>query len=174
MTLKWKKISVKSYRAGHRKLLRKKYRLPDGRQEIFDIKDEGKSVCILALTPDNKVILAKQYRPGPEKIVLDLPGGAIDKEETPFNAAKRELLEETGYAGKLIRIGTCLECGFSNKIRHNFVAINCRMISNPRLEKNEFIKTVLLSLKNFRFLLRSGKLTVIETGYMGLDKLGLL
>ena len=103
-----------------------------------------------------------------------MPCGAIEKNETPLKAATRELLEETGYVGKLKEIGTCLEDSYSTKIRHNFIAINCKKISDPKPDKNEFIEPTLLSLKEFRKLLRQGRLTVVETGYIGLDELNLL
>lgn len=148
--------------------------MPDGREEVFDIRNEGPSVSILALTPDQQVIIAKQYRPGPGKMVFDLPCGGIDGDETPLQAAERELLEETGYAGELREIGTCLEDSYSTKIRHNFVALNCKQVSAPKPDKNEFIESVLLSLPEFRILLRQGELTVVETGYMGLEELKLL
>lgn len=154
--------------------MRRTYQLPDGRVETFDVKDEGESVCVLALTPDRLVVLVEQFRPGPGKLVLDLPGGAIDEDERPEAAAARELLEETGYEGNLHEVGTCLECGFSTKLRHNFVALNARCIGTPKPDENEFLRTVLMTLPDFRALLRSGESTVIETGYIGLDHLGLL
>ena len=97
MNLEWKKINEKEYKAGFRKMLKRTYKMPDGREEVFDIRNESPSVSVLALTPDKQVIIAKQYRPGPEMVVLDLPCGAIEKNETPLKAATRELLEETGY-----------------------------------------------------------------------------
>lgn len=148
--------------------------MPDGREEVFDIRNEGPSVSILALTLHQQVIIAKQYRPGPGKIVCDLPCGAADANETLLQAAQRELFEETGYAGELREIGTCLEDAYSTKIRHNFIALNCKRLSPPQPDKNEFIEPVLLSLPEFRTLLRLGELTVVETGYMGLEALGLL
>lgn len=174
MIEKWHKLKEESCKVGFRKLFRRTYRMPDGREELFDIKDEGESVSILALTDKQEVIIARQYRPGPSQVVDDLPCGAIEKNETAMEAAQRELLEETGYSGELREIGICYECGYSTKIRHNFIAINCKKIQEPELDKNEFIETTLLSLEDFRSLLRSGKSTVIETGYMGLDALGLL
>lgn len=174
MNLEWVKINEEEYKAGFRKMFRRTYRMPDGREEVFDIRNEGQSVSILAFTPDQQVIIAKQYRPGPGKIVFDLPCGAIDPDETPLQAAQRELLEETGYAGELREIGTCFEDSYSTKIRHNFVALNCKSISPPRPDKNEFIELTLLPLPEFRTLLRQGELTVVETGYMGLEELGWL
>ena len=155
-------------------MFRRVYKMPDGREEIFDIRNEGPSVSMLALTHDHQVVIAKQYRPGPGKIVMDLPCGAIDKDESPEEAAERELLEETGYMGELHKISTCLEDSYSTKLRHNFVVLNCKKVSEPNPDKNEFIEPVLMPLNEFRELLRSGEITVVETGYMGLDYLKLL
>lgn len=174
MNLEWKKIKEENYSAGFRKMFRRVYKMPDGREEIFDIRDEGPSVSILAFTSDRRVIIVKQYRPGPEKVVFDLPCGAIENGENPLGAAARELLEETGYEGELREVGTCLEDSYSTKIRHNFIALNCRKVSDPSPDKNEFIENILLPLEKFRKLLRSGEITVVETGYMGLDELNLL
>jgi ADP-ribose pyrophosphatase len=174
MNLAWEKISEEKYRAGHRRILRRVFRLPNRTEDTFDIHDEGRSVSILALTADQHVLIAKQYRPGPEKVVLDLPCGMIEKGESPLIAAKRELLEETGYVGELREIGTCLESAYSTKVRHNFVATNCIRVSEPMLDATEFIDVVQLGVPEFRTLLRSGELTVVETGYLGLDALGML
>ena len=101
------------------------------------------------------------------------PAGHLDG-DTYEEAAKRELLEETGYAGELHKISTCLEDSYSTKLRHNFVVLNCKKVSEPNPDKNEFIEPVLIPLNEFRELLRSGEITVVETGYMGLDYLKLL
>ena len=53
-------------------------------------------VNILPITSDNEVVFVEQYRPGTNSITLELPGGMIDKGETPLKSAKRELEEETG------------------------------------------------------------------------------
>ena len=140
----------------------------------FDIKQEGPVVCILALTKDNNVILAKQFRPGPEKVLLELPGGAVDPGETPEQSAKREFLEETGYTGNFQFVGTSLDCAYSTMIRYNFVATDCYRKREQNLEDNEFAEVIEMPLADFRKHLRSGQLTDIETGYLGLDYLKLL
>jgi ADP-ribose pyrophosphatase len=65
-------------------------------------------VSIVALTPDRQVILTNEFRQGAEVIALGLPGGVIEKDELPVEAAAREFLEETGYAcAHWTEIGTC-------------------------------------------------------------------
>ncbi|MDD5749587.1 MAG: NUDIX hydrolase [Patescibacteria group bacterium] len=170
----WKKIKEDSFQAGFRKLIKKTFQLPNGKIEDFDIKKEGPAVCILALSKDNNVVLARQFRPGPEKTLLELPGGLVDKNETPLEAAKREFLEETGYIGDFQFVGESLDCAYSTMIRYNFVAINCHKIQKQKLEENEFIEIVEMSLAEFRKHLKGGQLTDIESAYLGLDYLKLL
>jgi len=53
---------------------------------------------LIALTDERQILLVRQYRPAVERYTLELPSGLIDPGETPGETAKRELLEETGYA----------------------------------------------------------------------------
>jgi ADP-ribose pyrophosphatase len=174
MTEPWIKLNEKSLQLGRRKLLHRTYRLPDGSVDDFDIKHEPQVVCILALTTDRQVVLARQFRPGPEQILLEMPGGGMEADETPQQAAARELLEETGYAGEIQYIGTSLDCAYTTLLRHNFVATGCQKLQEPQTGAGEFTEAVTMSLADFRQHLRSGQLTDIETGYLGLDYLGLL
>jgi ADP-ribose pyrophosphatase len=54
-------------------------------------------VCALATTPQNELVVVRQFRPVIETHTLELPSGHVDPGETPESAARRELLEETGY-----------------------------------------------------------------------------
>ncbi|MFA6422343.1 MAG: NUDIX hydrolase [Candidatus Buchananbacteria bacterium] len=172
--MEWKKIKEEPFNAGYRKLLKKTFQLPNGQVKDFDIKREGPAVCILALDEDKNVILTKQYRPGMEKILLEMPGGVVEKNEKPEEAVKRELLEETGYAGDIKFVGTSYDCAYSTMVRYNFVATGCQKIAEQNLDESEFIEVIKISLPDFRNHLRSGELTDVESGYMGLDFLNLL
>ncbi len=81
-------------------LKRECYRSPrTGQAHEFYLLDSPDWVNVIPLTPENKVILVKQYRLGTKEFSLEIPGGMLDEGEAPANGASRELLEETGYAG---------------------------------------------------------------------------
>jgi ADP-ribose pyrophosphatase len=56
-------------------------------------------VHVIALTPDDEIVMAKQFRFGTENLSWELPGGLMEEGETPIEAAQRELREETGFVG---------------------------------------------------------------------------
>lgn len=54
-------------------------------------------VNVVALTPERKFVMIRQYRFGTQRVELEIPGGLVDPGESPASSARRELLEETGY-----------------------------------------------------------------------------
>ena len=80
----WKKLSHEIvFQKYSRKIEKSMFRLPNGEEKDFYIKVEGPAVAILAITKNNQVILVRQFRPGPNEIFNEIPGGYIGKEETP-------------------------------------------------------------------------------------------
>lgn len=170
----WKKLDEQIVYKNYRTIIQKKYQLPNGKVAAFEIVSGTKIATILALTKENNVVLIKQFRPGPEEIFLELPGGGIESEENPLKSAQRELLEETGYNGEFTFITKNIDFAYANTIRYNFVAIHCEKIQEQRLDENEFIEVVETPLRKFREYLRRGKIINIQTAYLCLDYLGLL
>ncbi|WP_437290137.1 NUDIX hydrolase [Sorangium sp. So ce406] len=151
------------------------FELPDGQVRTFSLKKEGQVVCILPISLKNRVILARQYRPGPDRILDELPGGGVEPGETPEQAAARELLEETGYvAGRLLPLGRPLECAYSTIERHAFLAVECARRGAQSLDETEFIDVIEKPIEAFVAQLREGACTDPEVGWMGLHELGYL
>lgn len=171
---KWRKISETPIKDNHRKLARRVFILLDNRRIDYDVLLEDDTACVLAFTTDQKVILAKQFRTGPEKILNELPGGKIEKGQTPEEAASNELLEETGYKGRLELIGKTISDAYSTRTRYHFIGKDCKKISEPINDKNEFTEVILMSLDDFKKHLKLGELTDALTAYIGLNYLKLL
>jgi hypothetical protein len=71
----------------------------------FFVIDCANWVNVVALTPDQKIVMVEQYRHGSNTVELEIPGGMIDaKDASPVTAGVRELREETGYEGKQARL----------------------------------------------------------------------
>ena len=68
----------------------------EGEAPYYSLKLQDYS-AVVALTDEQQVLIVRQYRPAVERYTLELPSGLIDPGETPAEAARRELLEETGY-----------------------------------------------------------------------------
>jgi len=64
----------------------------------------GAVVMIVELKPGGELILIKQYRPPASSYVIEFPAGLMDKDEAPESTAVRELKEETGYKGKVLKL----------------------------------------------------------------------
>jgi ADP-ribose pyrophosphatase len=75
-----------------------------GAVKRFSVIDCADWVNVLALTDDRRVVLLRQFRPGINKVCLEIPGGIIDPGEDPCEAAARELAEETGYTGASLEV----------------------------------------------------------------------
>ena len=107
--LTWTRIEpTLTQKVWYRTIIEKTIELPNGVKKSFTTinpDDSGGAGCI-AITKDNKVIVAKQFRPAQEKLMYEIPGGGIEPGEDPEVTAVRELTEETGYVpGKVKFLG---------------------------------------------------------------------
>lgn len=150
MNIAWKRIeSTEVHKVGWRTIVTKHFVAPDGKELVFDTIDvEGREfVAVVALTDDNKVIVARQFRPGPEKIFDELPGGFVDKGEELEEAMRREFMEETGYeAGQMQYLGGYHKDTYMNATWHIFFATGCKQKTDPNLGETEHVEVRLISI----------------------------
>jgi ADP-ribose pyrophosphatase len=170
----WQKLMETDVFSSFRRISRKTFVLPNGAEADFEIKQEPRAVCVLALTTRDTVLLVQQFRPGPEAILLDLPGGGVNPGEDPAEAAARELLEETGYRGEMELAGSSWHCAYSTMRTYHFVAHHCVKVQEPTPDDHEFLEVIEMLLADFKQHVRSGNLTDVAGAYMGLEKLNLL
>ena len=78
------------------KVLRDTVELENGKTSAREVVCHNGGVCVAALTEQNEVLLVRQFRYPYKEVLLELPAGKLEKGEDPFEAVKREQMEETG------------------------------------------------------------------------------
>ena len=159
--MKWEKLSSKY-------LIREKWatlrvdtcKMPDGTliDDYYVLEYPG-WVNAVALTENNEVILIRQYRHAAEEVILEIPGGCIDPGETPEEAVKRELLEETGYQFDSIEPLCTLYANPSTSANKttSFLARGGRKIQEQHLDGREEIEVLKVSLDELKVLVIENK-----------------
>ncbi len=130
--------------------------LPDGRQNPeFYVLEYPDWVNVIAITEDGKFVMERQYRHGLGKTCFEIPAGVIEEGEDPLDAAKRELMEETGYGeGKWRKIMTISgNSSTTDNLSHCYVAEGVRKISGQHLDSTEDLEIVLLDTAQVKDLM---------------------
>lgn len=137
--------------------------LPGGQViEDFYVVEARPWVCVVALTVDGQFVLERQFRQGLGRVMLEVPGGVVDREDASAEvAARRELLEETGYGG-----GTWVETGRASpdpahmsNVMTCFLATGVELQAPQALESTESLEVLLMP---FEEAIRRAKLGEFE------------
>lgn len=121
----------------------------DGSTEIFEMLDRPDTLHIIPVIK-NKILIAWEKQPG-IKNFYTLLGGRQNKNETPLEGARRELLEESGYETKKIKLHKQFE-PYKDKmdwVVNIFIAQDCKKITEQKLDVGEDIKLELVNFNKF-------------------------
>ncbi|HRI52987.1 MAG TPA: NUDIX hydrolase [Pseudomonadota bacterium] len=118
-------------------------------------------VNVVALTPDEQVVLVRQYRFGSQQATLEIAGGTVDPGEAPLAAAARELREETGYVPESVILLGAVEPNpaIQNNRCYTALALGCRPAGTQELDEREDIGVETRPLTEIPALLASGEIT---------------
>ncbi len=135
--------------------------LPDGRiNHEYYVLEYPDWVNIIALTKDGKIVMERQYRHALGNTCYELPCGVIEAGETPLEAAKRELLEETGFAGGEWQEWMTLSPNPATctNMAHSFLAFGVEKVSGQHLDATEDIDVFILEQDYVRELLQNNQI----------------
>ena len=122
--------------------------LENGTQAKREIVCHNGGVCVAALTAQDEILLVRQFRYPYKEVLLELPAGKLEKGEDPFEAAKREQLEETGTAAEqYVSLGNLYPTpGYCGEIIRMWA---CRVTENreQHLDDDEFLEVERIPLK---------------------------
>jgi ADP-ribose pyrophosphatase len=139
-------------------------RLPDGSEATREYIVHPGAVTIIPLLDSGELVMERQYRYPLGRELVELPAGKIDPGESTLETARRELLEETGYAaGTWTYVATIHPlCGYTNERIELWLARGLRH-EGRRLDHGEFLETFTLPLGDAVEWVRSGRITDAKT-----------
>jgi 8-oxo-dGTP pyrophosphatase MutT (NUDIX family) len=135
----------------------------DGSTQIFERLDRDDTVDVLATTKDGNILIERQSQPDRDKAFLCLIGGRIEAGEDTLEAAKREMLEETGYTSE--EWSLLMSCRLMDKIHWNMyvcVARHCEKTTQQHLDPGERIDVREVTFDEFLDLVDSGDMRRIH------------
>ncbi|TCO28170.1 ADP-ribose pyrophosphatase [Kribbella steppae] len=178
----WELLDEQPGFSGFLTVNQRRYRLPDGREADWDVfgpktaSGITSGITVLPLTPEGRIVTIRIFRPGPDQVVTNLPGGLVEVDEDPAVAGPRELEEETGYTCESFEVVTWTWAGASSVFRKYIgIARGCRPDGRQALDEFEDCVPVELTVEELRAQLRTpGAMTGIDAAYLALDHAGLL
>jgi len=138
--------------------------LPNGYLARFEIIKHPGAALVVPFLAKDKIILLKQLRPVINSYIYELPAGTLDKNESPLSCAKREIIEETGYAAKkFTKLGEIYPVpGYSTEKITIFKAE--ALTKRHRIpEQDEIIESFEFDKKKIKKLFKSGKIIDAKT-----------
>ena len=138
------------------------------REKIVKNGKTGSAAIILPITEENNTLLVVQPRVfTKETVCVELPAGYIEDGESPLEAGKRELEEETGYVPTEMKVLASFyqDQGCSSAYNYSILALGCKKIKGQKLDKDEYIRYFECSFDEALELVNRGYITDLQSQF---------
>jgi len=136
------------------------YSLNEGEEREYHYCQTNGAVIIIPVLEGGRLVLIRQFRYLQDKHSIEFACGGINLHEAPFEAAKRELLEETGMqAGEMMKIAEFEPAnGYCKDKTCLYIASDIQQIGDPETEDTEVLEVVYRRIDEFNQMIRSGEI----------------
>lgn len=142
--------------------------LPNGQQATRELINHPGAVGVIAITPEDKLVLIRQWRAPLKQVTLEIPAGKIELKDqvSPLQTAMRELNEETGYQAQEFELLTEFYSspGFANEKMYLYHALGLsKVVDKLPQDEDEFLEIVELDQKQVQQAIASGEICDAKT-----------
>ena len=139
-------------------------RLPNGHLARREIIRHCGAVCAAVFDVEGRAVLVRQYRKGPERVLLEIPAGKLDPGESPDQAILRELREEVGFvSGQVVKVFEFYTApGFCDELITAYLVTEA-VLREPAPDEDEFIELVTMTRQELLEAVLSGQIVDAKT-----------
>jgi 8-oxo-dGTP pyrophosphatase MutT (NUDIX family) len=134
----------------------------DDAEHDFHVLESTDWVNVIPITSSEEVVFVRQFRHGIRDTTLEIPGGMVDADDpSPLVAARREMIEESGYDTDRVEPLGCIHPNpaIQNNRCHSFVAYDVERRYDPSFDSTEETEVVLVPLRRVPDLIRTGDIS---------------
>ena len=138
--------------------------LPNGKIASREVVEHPGGVGVAAITENNELLMVRQFRAGPKKVLLEIPAGKLERGEDPTACGLRELEEETGYTAKeFFKVSEAYATpGFAEELLHIYVAKDLvKTKTNP--DEDEFLEIEKIPISDLKRMIETTEICDAKT-----------
>lgn len=142
--------------------------LPNGNKSTREIVKHPGAVAVIAITPEDKIVMVEQFRKPLGRTIVEIPAGKLEKGEEPEVTAKRELEEETGYTCSDLRplISFYTSPGFADELVHLFITEKLVKLKElVQLDEDEFLDVKEVTLEEAMEMVQNQQIYDAKTAF---------
>lgn len=137
---------------------------PNGNESYREVVRHNGGAAILCVTPNEEIVLERQFRYAYDEVIYEIPAGKLEIGEDPYDAALRELEEETGKKADKLELLNVIypTCGYCSEKIYIYLANNY-VETKTNLDEDEVIETILMPLDKVLEMIDNGEIKDAKT-----------